>query len=52
MFASPVPIQTMSGLDGAIVTSPIVVDGPCSKTGCQVVASFSVFHRPPVAVAT
>ena len=52
MFASPVPIQTMFGLDGAMVTSPMVVAGPRSKTGCQVVASFSVFHRPPEAVAT
>ncbi len=52
MFASPVPIHTMSGFDGAIATSPIVVAGPCSNTGCQVVASFSVFHKPPVAAAT
>ena len=52
MLASPVPIQTMSGFDGASATSPMVVAGPCSKIGCQVVASFSVFHRPPLAVAT
>ena len=52
MFASPVPIHTMLGFDGAIVTSPIVVAGPWSKIGCQVVASFSVFHSPPDAVAT
>ena len=52
MLASPVPIQTMFGFDGATATSPIDVDGPWSKTGVQVVASFSVFQRPPVAVAT
>ena len=52
MFASPVPIQTMFGFEGAMVTSPMVVAGPRSNTGCQVVASFSVFHRPPEAVAT
>jgi hypothetical protein len=28
ILASPVPIQTMSGLEGARVTSPMAVDGP------------------------
>jgi hypothetical protein len=32
--------------------SPIDVVGPCSKIGSQDVASFSVFQRPPEAVAT
>ncbi len=41
----------MSGFEGAMVTSPIVVAGPWSKIGCQVVASLSVFQRPPLAVA-
>jgi hypothetical protein len=52
MFASPVPIHTMSGSDGAIVTSPIEVDAACSNTGVQVVPSLSVFHTPPEAPAT
>ncbi len=52
MFASPVPIHTMSGLDGATVTSPIDVDAACSKTGSQVVPSLVVFQTPPEAPAT
>ena len=52
MFASPVPTHTTFGFDGAMVTSPIVVAGPWSKIDCHVVASFSVFHKPPDAVAT
>ena len=51
-FCSPVPIHTMFGLDGATVTSPKAVEAACSNTGCQVVASLSVFHTPPDAVAT
>jgi hypothetical protein len=51
MFASPVPTQTMSGFDGAMVTSPIEVVTPWSKTGAHVTPSLSVFHSPPVAVA-
>ena len=31
MFASPVPTQTMSGLEGATAMSPMLVDGMCSK---------------------
>jgi hypothetical protein len=42
----------MFGLEGAMVTSPKEVDGVCSNTGSQVVASLPVFHSPPDAVAT
>ena len=52
MLASPVPIQTTLLAEGAIATSPIDVDGPCSKTGRHAVASLSVFQSPPDAVAT
>ena len=49
MFASPVPTQTMSGLDGATAMSPMLVDGMCSKIACHVVPSSSVFQTPLVA---
>ena len=51
MLASPVPIQMMSGFDGARATSPMAIDGPSSKIGSQVVPSFTVRHRPAEAVA-
>jgi hypothetical protein len=51
MFASPVPTQTISGFDGATVTSPIDVVAAWSKTGAHVTPSLSVFQSPPVAVA-
>ena len=51
MLASPVPIHTISGSEGARVTSPREVEGPCSKTGSQVVPSLTVLHRPPEAAA-
>ena len=52
MLASPVPNQTMFGSDGATSTLPPCTDAAWSKLGSNVVPSFSVFHRPPEAVAT
>ncbi len=52
MLASPVPTQTMFWSDGARAMSPMAVETWFSKTGAQVVPSFSVFQTPPEAVAT
>jgi hypothetical protein len=49
---SPVPIQTMSGLEGAMATSPIEAVEPPSKTQAQVVPLFVVFQTPPEAAPT
>ncbi len=48
MNASPVPTQTMSGLDGATVTSPIDCVVWPSKIGSKVVPLFVVFQTPPI----
>jgi hypothetical protein len=48
MFASPVPIQTMSGFDGATARSPMLVDGMSSKIGCHFSLS-SLIQTPLVA---
>ncbi len=47
MFVSPVPTQTMSGLEGATVTSPIALEAKCSNTGCQVWPRSSLVQSPP-----
>src|SRR5262245_49015715 len=52
LFCSPVPTHTMSGLEGAMVTSPIELCASLSKSGSHVVPLFMVFHNPPEAVAT
>src|SRR5437868_3194664 len=51
-LASPVPTQTMSGLDGATATSPMEEVPWCSKTAAQVVPASVLFHTPPEAAAT
>ena len=53
MLASPVPTQTVVGLDGATSTSPIdIIASTRSKTGVHVVPWFVLLKRPPLAVAT
>ena len=52
LLASPVPIQTMSGSDGATVTSPIELTCSSSNNDCQVVPRLVVFHRFPEATPT
>ena len=52
MLCSPVPTQTMFGSDGARAMSPTAAVAMFSKTGVQVVPSFSVFQTPPEAEAT
>src|SRR6188768_2096318 len=47
MFDSPVPTQTMSGLDGATATAPIAVEAALSKTACHVCPRSSEAHKPP-----
>src|SRR5687768_9993599 len=51
-FASPVPTQTISGLDGATATAPSATTACRSNCGVQLVPLLIVFHNPPDAVAT
>ena len=48
---SPVPIQTMFGLDGAMATAPTAAAPTLSEIGVHVVPAFVVFQRPPLRVA-
>src|SRR5438093_513675 len=52
LFASPVPAQTMSGLEGLTARSPIDDTASCSKIGSHVVPLFVVFQMPPEADPT
>jgi len=52
MLCSPVPTQRMSASEGARAMSPMAAVTMFSKTGVQVVPSFSVFQTPPEAEAT
>ncbi len=47
MLVSPVPTQTMSGFDGATVTSPMALEAACSNTGRQLTPRSSLTHSPP-----
>jgi hypothetical protein len=49
---SPVPTQTVSGLDGSRVTQPIEYEAWLSKIGVHVVPAFSVFQTLPEPAAT
>ena len=51
LFDSPVPTQTMSGLDGATATAPTEPVRTESNTGAHVTPAFVDFQTPPVAVA-
>ena len=48
---SPVPTQTMDGLEGATVTSPIEITGWVSKIGSHDTPALTDFHSPPEPVA-
>src|ERR1041384_5492487 len=45
--ASPVPAQTMDGLDGATASAPIAWTGVLSNTGVLVTPPSVLFHTPP-----
>src|ERR1051326_6079255 len=47
--ASPVPAQTMDGLDGATARAPIACTGMLSNTGVLVTPPSVLFHTPPEA---
>src|SRR6476620_1803805 len=49
---SPVPTQTILGLDGSIAMSPIDITGWRSNTGRKVIPPSSDFHTPPDAAPT
>lgn len=51
LFGSPEPAHTISGLDGATVTSPIDPTPASSSTGSQVTPPLVDFQMPPVAAA-
>ena len=50
--SSPVPTQTMSGLDGAIARSPIEITRSSVQSCRNVVPLFVVFQMPDAAPAT
>src|SRR5215469_16993960 len=50
--ASPVPTQTLFGLEGSMATAPIDCTGCSSNTGLKVVAPSVDFHTPPPAEPT
>ena len=52
LFASPLPTQTTSPLDGAAATAPMEPTPIESDTGVQARPPLVVFHTPPVATAT
>ena len=49
---SPVPTQTIFGLDGSIAIAPIDCTACLSKTGRNVVPPSSERHTPPLAEPT
>ena len=48
---SPVPTQTMSGLEVAMAISPRAIVASFWKSGSKVVPLLTVFQTPPEAVA-
>ncbi len=50
--ASPVPTQTVLGLEGSSAMAPMDCTGARSKTGLKVVPPSSDFHTPPEAAPT
>jgi len=52
VFASPVPIHTVVGAEGATATAPIdIMALTPSKTGANETPLLLLFHSPPLAVA-
>src|SRR3954467_12455876 len=49
VHASPVPTQTVFGLEGSMVTAPIDCTLCLSKMGLKVVPPFTDFQTPPLA---
>ena len=49
---SPVPTQTISGLDGATATAPMDWQGMSSKIGAKVMPLLAVYQTPLVAKPT
>ena len=49
---SPVPTQTILGLEGSMLMAPIDCTASLSKTGLKVVPLSKDFHTPPLAAPT